>query len=50
MQIEGLEPEGLLTNFTGETKQILTTLQSPVLLTLNHKHCNYRHTYMKWVF
>jgi len=35
MQIEGLEPEGLLTNFTGETKQILTTLQA-VLLTLNH--------------
>jgi len=30
--------------------KILTTLQSRVLLTLNHKHCNHWHTCMKWVF
>jgi len=37
---------GFLQTLQERQNKILTTLQSPVLLTLNHKHCNHRHTCM----
>jgi len=42
----GLGARGAWVALQERQNKILTTLQSPVLLILNHKHCNHRHTYM----